>query len=339
MLTERQTNILRAIIEEFIETAEPVGSKTLVEKYGLPYSSATIRNEMAVLEEEGLIEKTHTSSGRVPSSKGYRYYAENLLEDKLDENLALTIRDSFNVRTLNTEEVIRLSCDVLSKMTNLTSMVLGPEAQTQHLKHIKLFPVDEKSAIAVIITDTGHTENRMFQFDQAVSVKDIETTTEILNDRLSGTPICDVVEKMESIRPILAAAVEKHEILFRAFVESFIKFASDNIYFSGKENMLYQPEFADIEKLKSMMSMLENSSAFRQIEEGEGTLMLRKNDKSQLVWRDDIAIVSSKLRIKDNEEAQLMLVGPNRMDYERIVSMMDYVTSIVEKILKGGNND
>ena len=339
MLTARQIEILKAIIEEFIETAEPVGSKTLVDKYDLPYSTATIRNEMVVLEEEGLIEKTHTSSGRVPSAKGYRYYAEHLLQDKMDENLALTIKNAFNVSTLNSEEVIKLSCDVLSNMTNMTSMVLGPDAQKQRLSHIKLFPVDEKSAVAVFITDTGHTESKMFQFDQKVSVGDIQTTTDILNDRLTGTPISEVVEKMESIRPIIAAAVERHEILFRAFVDAFIKFASDNVYFSGRDRMLYQPEFADIEKLKGMMSMLENSELFRTIHEGEGTLLLNRSDQNQLVWKDDIAIVTSKVHIRDEEEAQLMLVGPNRMDYEKVISLMNYITDMVENILKGGRHD
>ncbi len=340
MLTNRQIDIFKAIVEEFIETAEPVGSKTLVTKYDLPYSTATIRNEMAALEDEGLLEKTHTSSGRVPSTEGYRYYVEHLMESSIDENLALTIQNAFQVHALNTEEVIKLSCDVLSRMTNLTTMVLGPEAEKQKLQHIKMFPIDEKSAVAVFITDTGHTENKMFQFNEAVSVTDIQNCCDILNDRLVGTPIVEIVDKMESIKPILAKTVQRHDILFRAFVEAFIKFANENVYFSGKDNLLYQPEFADIEKLRTMMRLLDNSAAFRSIHEGDGALTLKRDDNSSLVWKDDFAVVSSKFHITKDEVAQLMLVGPSRMDYDKVVNLLKYVSERVEKILrKGEDND
>ncbi|MBR2685249.1 MAG: heat-inducible transcription repressor HrcA [Erysipelotrichaceae bacterium] len=340
MLTNRQIDIFKAIVEEFIETAEPVGSKTLVTKYDLLYSTATIRNEMAALEEEGLLEKTHTSSGRVPSTEGYRYYVENLMDTSIDENLALTIQNAFQVHALNTEEVIKLSCDVLSRMTNLTTMVLGPEAEKQKLQHIKVFPIDEKSAVVVFITDTGHTENKMFQFDEAVSVNDIQNCCDILNDRLVGTPIVEIVDKMESIRPILAKTVQRHDILFRAFVEAFIKFANENVYFSGKDNLLYQPEFADIEKLRTMMRLLDNSAAFRSIHEGDGALTLQRDSNNSLVWKDDFAVVSSKFHVTKDEVAQLMLVGPSRMDYDKVVNLLKYVSERVEKILrKGEDND
>ncbi len=339
MISERQTRIFKAIVEEFIATAEPVGSKTLVEKYDLAYSTATIRNEMAFLEEEGLLEKTHTSSGRIPSTQGYRYYVENFLQERLDENLALTVKSAFDVSNLNTSEAIKMSCDILSSMTNLTSMVLGPDAQQQKLQHIKLFPVDERSAVAVFITDSGHTENRMFRFEEDVSISDIENCCEILNDRLQGTMISEVVEKMNSIKPILAAAVERHEILFKAFVDAFVKFASENIYLSGQSNILYQPEFADINRLKKMMSMLENSDMMRSIVEGKDALMLKTGENSQLVWKDDMAIVSSRFHMRGDEEAELMLVGPSRMNYDHVIGMLDAVANELEKLLnKGGRN-
>jgi len=340
MLTGRRIEIFKAIVEEFIATAEPVGSKTLVEKYHLSYSTATIRNEMMELENMGLIEKTHTSSGRVPSTEGYRYYVEHLMEQRVDENLALTVQSVFENQSLNIEEVIKKSCDILSQMTNLTSMVLGPDAQQQRLEHIKLFPVDERNAVAVFITDTGHTENRMFKFEEEISLQDIQSCCDILNDRLKGTLIKEIVQKMEQIEPILASSIKRHEILFRAFVEAFIKFASENIYLSGQSKLLYHPEFADIEKLKQMMSMLENSSMWRKIAENEGSIMLKKSENSQLVWMNDMAVVSSKFRVTKDEEAQLMLVGPSRMDYDHVVSLMEYLTDVIENALHtGGKND
>lgn len=169
MLTKRQELILKAIVEEFINTAEPIGSKTLVELYGLNYSSATIRNEMNFLENAGYLEKTHTSSGRVPSTNGYRYYVEHLLNANLDDKEKYQLQSVFN-EDIPFEDIIQKSCDILSNMTNLTSLVLGPDSNKQCLSHIRLFPLDEKSAVAVIITDNGHTENKTFHFDEDVSL-------------------------------------------------------------------------------------------------------------------------------------------------------------------------
>ena len=171
MLTSRKIEILKAIVESFISNAEPVGSKTLVEKFDLPYSSATIRSEMLELETLGFLEKTHTSSGRIPSALGYRYYVEHLMVERLDDNLQYALQEVFSDRKMKVEEVIKRSCDILAQMTNLTSMVLGPEAGDQTLEHINLFPVDQNKAVAVFITNAGHTENRVFQFEERISVE------------------------------------------------------------------------------------------------------------------------------------------------------------------------
>lgn len=329
MLTKREELILKAIVEDFIKNAEPVGSRTLVEKYGLNYSSATIRNEMNYLELEGLLEKTHTSSGRIPSTNGYRYYVENLMNVDLGEEEKNYLQTSFK-DNMPLEDVIQASCDVLSNMTNLTSLVLGPDANKQSLAHIKLFPLDERSAVAVIITDQGHTENKIFHFMESISVEDIQNCTTILNDRLVGTPINEIVEKMNEIKPILANSVKRHEALFNAFVQAFVKFASENVYYSGASNMLYQPEFADVERLKSLMGMLEDSSIWRQISSNNNSVKIHSpSNKGELIWLDDMAIVSNTFSMGE-EEGRLMVVGPSRMNYNKIVSILDFATSFIE---------
>ncbi|MDD6468257.1 MAG: heat-inducible transcriptional repressor HrcA [Erysipelotrichaceae bacterium] len=330
MLTNRRSMILKAIVEEFIKTAEPVGSKTLMAKYDLPYSSATIRNEMMYLEEQGLLEKTHTSSGRIPSTEGYRYYVENLMETELDAQDKYELQNLFMSDRGSMEDVIQMSCDVLSHMTNLTSIVLGPDAKTQRLHHIKLFPVDEHTAVAVFITDQGHTENKTFHFDDLVSIEDITNCCNILNDRLVGTELSRIVDKMNEIKPILANQVKRHEILFNAFLQAFIRFANENVYYSGASNMLYQPEFADIEKLRNIMRMLEDGNIWREITSNEQMRALTTG-KSELVWLDDMAVVSTSFRMNDVEEGKLMIVGPSRMNYDKITSMLDYVGEILEK--------
>ncbi len=335
MLTARQDMILKTIVEEFIQTAEPVGSKTLVEKYNLDYSSATIRNEMNYLEMEGLLEKTHTSSGRVPSTDGYRYYVEHLMDDIPFDEEKYELQQVFSDNDVPLEDIIQRSCDILSNMTNLTSLVLGPEASKQSLAHIGLFPIDSNSCVAVIITDQGHTENKTFRFDDQMTIEDIQNCTNILNNRLVGTPINELVEKMSEIKPILANSVKRHEALFNAFMQAFIKFASENeVYYSGASNMLYQPEFADIEKMKGIMKMLEDSTLWRSIGNNDNRLKLQQtNSKNELVWLDDMAVVSSTFEI-GGDEGRLMVVGPSRMDYNHIISALDFASAFIEAQFK-----
>lgn len=334
MLSQRQTVILKVIVEEFTRTAEPVGSKRLMSLLDFDVSSATLRNEMAHLEDEGLLEKTHTSSGRIPSSKGYRYYVENLMNAHLDTGVENALSEVFHERHYSIEEVVQRSCDILSQMTNLTSIVLGPETNNQRLQHIQIFPINERSAVCVFITDRGHTESKTFHFDENVSLKDIQTCCDILNDKLTGTPIEDLKDKMNDIEPELAAHVARHETLFRAFVSAFVKFASDNVYTSGESNMLYQPEFADIAKLRELMKFLEDSNVWRQIGNTDEDISIKIGMDNDVMPMDNVSVVSSKIKLNDEEEGRLMVVGPTRMPYNKVVALMEYMAKAIEDMFK-----
>ena len=199
MLTPRRIEIFKAVVDEFIKTAEPVGSKTLQKKYNLQYSSATIRNDLLALEEMGYLEKTHTSSGRIPSTAGYRFYCENLLNESsvVDQKMELAIRDAFEASTMNIEEAVQMSCQIMSEMTNMTTGAIGPDSSVQTLQHIKIFPLDQKNLVCVFITNTGHTETKNFHFDEDIPISDIETCTEVLNDKLRNIPIARLAARME----------------------------------------------------------------------------------------------------------------------------------------------
>ncbi|HEY4537218.1 MAG TPA: heat-inducible transcriptional repressor HrcA [Erysipelothrix sp.] len=339
MLTPRKIEIFKAIVNEFVNTAEPVGSKTLIEQYNLPYSSATIRNEMSDLEKMGLLEKMHTSSGRVPSTKGYRFYVEHLMENVENQAIEMALKQIFSDRRLSVDEAIRQSCDILSQMTNLTSVVLGPTTSNDYLKSIQLIPLNDLSAMAVFVTESGHAEHRIFKFEDHVEIEDIENCTQILNERLKGTPLSQVVDKMESLRPILSTKLSQYEVLFEAFVGAFLKFAQDEVYMSGRNNMLYQPEFSNVEKLKQLTNMLEDSSVWRQLSSNHEQVTLRRNSGSELTWIDDVAFVSSSFQVDDDEERKLMVVGPSRMEYSAVVSMMDYVAEMIEEVYGKGGQD
>lgn len=332
MLTARKVEIFTAIVNEFVNTAEPVGSKTLIDKYGLQYSSATIRNEMSDLEKIGLLEKTHTSSGRVPSTEGYRFFVEHLMENVENQAVEMALTQIFSDRRIGIDEAIRQSCDILSQMTNLTSVVLGPSSKYEKLKSVQLIPLNELSAMAVFVTDSGHAEHRVFKFDDVISVEDLESCTEILNDRLKGTSLSEIVPRMESLRPILSQRLSHYEELFEAFVGAFLKFAQDEVYMSGRKNMLLQPEFSNVEKLRQLMDMLEDSHAWLQLSSNHEQVTLNRSLQSKLTWVDDMAVISSSFQGEDDEEHKLMLVGPSRMEYGSVLSMMDYISAMIEKV-------
>ncbi len=341
MLTPRRVEIFKAIVDEYIRTAEPVGSKTLQQTYHLPYSSATIRNDMQELENMGYLTKTHTSSGRIPSTMGYKFYCENLLNDSsLDKRMELAIKDAFDLSNMNVDEAVHQSCQILSEMTNMTAGAIGPDASSQRLEHIKLFPLDDRNAVVIFITNTGHTETKNFHFDEDVPINDIESCTEVLNQHLRNVPICHLVEKMKEIEPELSSVVQRHDVLFAAFVQAFVKFASENIYFSGKDKMLYQPEFEDITKLKQLMTLLDDTSVWRSINENEKALAVTTAGGAEMTWLDDVAVVRSTFHVTENETGQLMVVGPSRMNYDRVIAMLDYVANMIEKMYQrrsGGN--
>jgi len=336
-LTPRMVDILRAIVDEFVASAEPVGSKTLVDKYKLPYSSATIRNDMATLENMGYLEKPHTSAGRIPSNLGYQYYCEHLLKKDMDEEVKGALLNIFDKNNMNIEDAIKQSCKIVSDMTNLASGMLGPNAKNQTLEHIRVFQIDEKTAVCVFITNTGYTENKTFNFQEAVSVEDIQTCTDILDDRLKGTPIHDLPEKLELLKPELNRSVQRFEMLFKAFAGAFVKFATETLYFNGTSNMMYQPEYADIEKLKEMTKIFNDSKMFRQLVDHElaaDNMVAKTPQGTELVWKDDVAIISNEIKLskdpKDN--ARLMVVGPRRMEYSRVINLLDFICKEIEEM-------
>lgn len=332
-LTGRQIHVFKTIVEEFTRSAEPVGSHTLMNLLDIKVSSATLRNEMAALEEMGLLEKTHTSSGRIPSTKGYRYYVDHLMVKHIEPKMMNALQTVFDSRNSSMEEVVKQSCDILSQMTTLTSVALGPDARYQSLQHISLIPLNEKSAVAIFVTNHGHTENKTFQFSEKVSMSDLTTCCDILNGKLIGVPLHEVVDRMVELQPLMAANVQRHEMLFEAFVNAFLKFASDQVYFSGQSNMLYQPEFADVEKLKKIMGILEDSSLWRKIASGNnGTVVRIGDDNSNLLNTDDVSVVASKFKVHGKDEGQLMLIGPTRMPYDEVVALMEYVSRRIEEM-------
>lgn len=333
MSLTRHDYILKCIVDYFIKTATPVGSSTLIEKYDLPYSSATIRNEMAILEAQGLIEKTHTSSGRVPSSKGYKYYVENLRTNDLGEDLKSQIANILNKKAKSVEDVIKDSCEMISHMTNLASVVLGPNADEEHLLSVQAIPLSANSATAVFITDKGYVENKTFVLNSSVNINDIQECVVMLNKRLVGTPISELISKMESMKPVLESYVKNNDAIYKAFIEAFIKFASERVSLFGTENLFNQPEFSDdTEKLRQMIQFIESPSRVEKAARSEKDMQIKigfEDENGETI--DDVALISKKIPLGNGGKGTIALVGPKRMDYDLVLNALDYLADELEK--------
>ena len=340
----RKETILKLIVQHFIRSAEPVASKTLIDEYGLDFSSATIRAEMNELEQEGLLEKTHTSSGRIPSKKGYEYYVSNLRENNINDEIKNKLQTVMDKKIASVENVIKESCEILAKMTNLVSVISSNDSNIEHLASIQIVPISSNSATAILVTDKGYVENKTFVFEDEVSVDDISSCVKLLNDRLKGTSINDLVPKMEAIKPILSDYVIDHDVIYQALLETFLRFASERMELFGKDELFNQPEFKDnAERLKRAIELFDNPNKLKQ-EIIKANKNINENVKLHIADKDknnDISVVSASISLGKDNKGTISLIGPTRMDYDKAVSLLDYVTNTLNEHFKtiGGSND
>ncbi len=224
MINKRKEDILKIIVEEYIRNVKPVGSKSICDT--LHCSSATVRNEMSDLEDLGLLEKTHTSSGRVPSDKGYRYYVDHLMELKdLNGEEVLKLQTIFKNNELELNDVIRKSLEIVSDITNCTSIVLGKHSSENKLKQVEVVELNDSEYLAIVITDKGHIEHKNIHMSNDVTYEEVKKTVELINNLIVGTPIDEVASKLEfEIKPIISKYVKQYELLYDAFFNAFSDF-------------------------------------------------------------------------------------------------------------------
>ncbi len=334
----RRDMILKYIVECFVSTAEPVGSKTLVERYHLDCSSATIRNEMNALEGDGYLEKPHPSAGRIPSAKGYEYYVNNLRGDRVDQEVKNALQTILDKKVKSVEEVMQEACKILSNMTDCAAGVLGSNASEERLIKFQVIPLSKNSATAVFVTDQGYVENKTFIFDGTISVSEVEKMIATLNERLSGSRISEIVPKLEAMRPALTDYLVNQEMLYQILLEAFVRFSGERMELYGKDTLLHQPEFAsDAEKMRKLISLLDDPKAFRKaLEEGKKTA-----DKvSVKIDREhgDVSIVSAEVDIPGaGNSTYLTVLGPKRMDYGKAVTMLEYFQKTLEEYFNSDN--
>ena len=271
MLTNRQENILKLIVTEYIHLAKPVGSKLLCER--LNCSSATVRNEMQELEEMGLLEKTHTSSGRIPSEAGYRYYVDNLMELKeLNGEEVFKLQTIFKNRELELSDVLSKSLELISDMTSYTSVVLDKKSHENKLKEISIVPVSETLIVVIVVTDKGYVEHKNIEVT-GVSLEEVKKTVNLINDLIVGTPIDEVSAKLEfEIKPIIGKYVKQHEMLYNAFYDVFTNLSSQNVSVVGKNNILKHQEFNSLDKIENLFTKLDDVKSMENFEENNNDI-------------------------------------------------------------------
>ena len=334
MKLERKEEILKAIVEEFIRTAQPVGSETLLKKYQLKCSSATIRNAMAALEKEGYLEKTHVSSGRVPSSKGYQYYLEKLDNSSMMTTIDMEFQREFqrilNNKSKSVEDVLSQSCEILSEMTKMATVVLGPRANDEKLVSVQLLKLSNNSAMGIFITDSGYVEKKTFVIDykNPGAYETLKNAVSLLNDRLSGTPISELEDKARLLKPIAISLFGKEgDLVIQAFMETLLSFTKKRYQVYGQKNLLNMPEFSnDINSFLSAVETLEDPSKLeKNLSENDNLGFCNVGFTNEN--KGDFAIISKAVNGKD----QIAVVGPKRMDYKRILSALEYVVYMLDK--------
>ena len=322
MLTTRQEKVLEIIIREYVKNVTPVGSKLICEELGC--SSATVRNEMAVLENEGFLEKTHISSGRVPSEEGYRYYVDNLMKPKeMTGEEMLKLQTIFNNNKLAISEVVKRSLEIISELTDCATVVLGSSSSDNRLQKIEVLPLSEKKLVAIIVTDKGYVEHKQMDFLD-VSLDEISKTVELINKLIVGTPISEIKEKLEfEVKPIINQYVKQHEALYNAFYDVFNEIAVKNdTTFVGRTRILNQPEFNNVEKIKKIFNKLDDENLLQSIEEDDKDINVYIGNESNL--DEDVTIIKTKYKT-GSDEGTIAIIGPKRMEYSKIVSLLNYI--------------
>ncbi len=324
------------IVDDFIRSAQPVGSRTLSKKEEISFSSATIRNEMADLEELGFIEKTHTSSGRVPSEKGYRYYVDHLLSpQKLNQEDVIKINSVFTERIYELEKIVQKSARILSELTNYTSIVLGPAVREHKLKRIQIVPLNNQTAIAIIVTDTGHVENKMFQLPD-MNADEVEKLVNILNDRLVGVPLDKLNDKIyREVALLIKKHIRNYDYILRSLSDTItLNKHHEKLFFGGKTNMLSQPEFHDIEKIRGLMNMIEQEERIHELIRSQHSgINIKIGRENKNTAMENCSLITASYSVGSEQLGTIAILGPTRMEYSRVISLLQFLTSDLTAVL------
>ncbi|KRL01288.1 heat-inducible transcriptional repressor HrcA [Liquorilactobacillus capillatus] len=324
MLTERQLLILEAIIQDYTDVGRPIGSKALERQLPMHVSSATIRNEMSVLERLGLINKEHSSSGRVPSLKGYRYYVDNLVKpDTVDKQSLENIRASFGSQFFKSDEILAESAQILSKMTNYTAIAFRPESQDIFLQGFKIMPMGQQRVMVILVMSDGAVESQIFNLPKYISGEELEAMVRVINDQVSGVPINQVVEKLQESIPLLLHYVHQPRGFLDVFGRVLDKAAQDQFFIGGKLNLLNFVESGDVEQIKALYSLIDRYDDINGLINNSGENIQVKIGK-ELINRSlaNYSLISATYDVDQHGKGLIALLGPTNMPYSKMIGLL-----------------
>ena len=335
MIDDRKKMILKAIVDDYISTAEPVGSRTLEKKYNLGLSSATIRNEMSDLEDLGLLSQPHTSSGRVPSLAGYRMYVDELMSQYRLTMEEINVLSSVMEDKIDfLDKIIAKTSGIMSQITNYTSVAVGPKMMYNSIKNIRLISVSDKVVLTIIITNEGIIKDKKIVLNQVATVDELARLESAINSNLTGINFTEI--QMENIIKLVNEARASDELVLAVlkFVQDSIEVVNENdIYVNGQANIFNFPEYSNVEKAKKFLNLISNRADIFDIisnaTDENKKVVVKIGEKGSPI--EDCSLIVSRYKVSDNMEGFIGLIGPTRMDYRKAVTVMDYVTDIINK--------
>ena len=337
MLDERKQRILQAVIQDYISSAEPVGSRTLARKYDLGVSPATIRNEMADLEMLGYLEHIHTSSGRVPSSKGYRLYVDALLpiQPMTDAEKAM-IDKWYKAKVQQLDQVFQETAKIISKLTRNVSLVLAPQISKAAFRCMQFLPLDDHRVIAVLMTDAGFVENRIMEMPAGSSFEDFERVAKVINGCLAGHTLGAI--QNGSLKQIEAEIGDNvlYESAMTLIDKALNSQRKERLYLGGTTEMMEQPEFHNVDKVKELLIMLEKDQLMKDILKahlGDG-LTVTIGQENEYSGIKDCSIITATYHLDGELLGSMAVLGPTRMEYGRTMSLLNYMNNNLTEVIK-----
>ena len=336
MLDSRKKKVLQAIIEEYINTAEPVSSAAITINHGLNCSSATIRNDMAELEKEGYLDKPHTSAGRVPSAKGYRFYVDELLND---QNISLDeiqfIKSRLETKVNEIEDLTRITTNTISELTHYATVAIGPKIIEQTIEDIKFVLLGNRVLMAVILTDSGSIKESIIKFDEDITASQVENLNYIFNMKLRGKPLAKIDKPMEEY---ISSEMNNQIGVIKPIIEQMNKAIgqTDKLYLEGASRVFDFPEFNKIDTARNFLNILDtkervidllNTGFAKDINVYIGD----ENTNDEL---KDFSVVTFKHTVGNIDLGTIGIIGPKRMDYSKVISVMKYISKNLNEKLK-----
>lgn len=337
MLNERKKKILQIIIEDYISSAEPVGSRTIARKYDLGLSPATIRNEMSDLELLGYLEQPHTSAGRIPSAQAYRFYVDALIEPgTLTDNDMALIDGWYNERRRNIDDIFQSTAKILSRMTQNVSMVLTNQQTIANFCYLKFLPLDSQHAILCIVADDGSIDTNVVDIPLGMSSEEMDYLAGKMSKLLEDRNLSDIsVEILQNVH----TDVVEDKLIFSSLLQAVRKMTGrrqeQKVFLGGTKQLLNQPEFRDVERVRNLLGILEEEKVLKDLLQGgeDSGLKVTIGSENKFTGIQDCSMVQATYRLNGQIVGTMAVLGSTRMEYGKVISVMDYLHKYLKTIL------